>query len=304
MNIQHVPTPAQPSVFGDVVGKARPPAISPAATEAIQFLKMIDATGRHNLVAFDPTVDSGPPIAARTFAAGDWSGIAEFVDRHSGTANLYLTANEPGATAPQGKLRKEHIGRIRAVYADVDPADGVEVERARDTLAAQAERLKAGAIPPTVIVDSGGGFQYLWLLKEKLDPAQFLSWAEGQGRALAHELGGDAVQNIDRLLRLPGSPNLPTPGKIAKGRVKRLARVILAEPGRRYKPTDLSSVVAPLAKPANATEETDAHIVDGVKLFRGNEGAMSWGGVFVSRFVLCRESGSMLARGVSASLPG
>lgn len=257
MNIQHVPTPAQPSVFGDIIGKTR----SPAATEAIQFLKMLDATGRHNLVAFDPAVDSGPPTAARSFEAGDWSGIAEFVDRHSGTANLYLTANEPVANAPQGKLRKEHIGRIRAVYADVDPADGVEMDQARATLTAQAERLKAGAIPPTVVVDSGGGFQYLWLLKEKLDPAQFLSWAEGQGRALAHELGGDAVQNIDRLLRLPGSLNIPTPGKLAKGRVKRLARIVTAEPARLYKPTDLSSIVAPLARPANATEETDRHIV-------------------------------------------
>lgn len=261
MNIPHLPTFAQPSVFGDIIGKSRSQAISPAATEAIHFLKMLDATGCHNLVAFDPAKDHGPPIAARTFAAGDWSCIAEFVDRHSGTANLYLTGNEPIENAPHGKLRKEHISRIRAVYADVDPADGVDLDQGRAMLAAQAERLKAGAIPPTMIVDSGGGLQYVWLLAEKLDPTQFLLWAEGQGRALAHELGGDRVQNIDRLLRLPGSPNIPTPKKVEKGRIRRLARIVSADPARTYTPTDLSSAVRPMPKPAAETEEADQRIV-------------------------------------------
>lgn len=266
MNIQQVPTPAQPAkaswaqTLEQAKQAARPP-LSPAATEAIQFLKILDPTGRHNLVAFDPAVDSGPPIGARSFTAGDWSGIAEFVDRHSGTANLYLTGNEPIENAPHGKLGKKHIGGIRAVYADVDPTGGVDFDQARAALAAQSETLKAGAIPPTVIVDSGGGFQYLWLLTEKLDPDQFQSWAEGQGRALAHLLGGDAVQNIDRLLRLPGSPNIPTPGKVAKGRTRRLARVVSAETSRLYKPTDLSSAVAPMLKPPTASDETDAHVV-------------------------------------------
>jgi hypothetical protein len=241
-------------------GRPAAPSFSPAATEAIQFLKVLDPTGRHNLVAFDPDVDHGPPIAAHSFVEGDWSGIAAFVEKHTGKANLYFSANEPAADAPNAKLQKRHIGRLRAVYADVDPADGVELDHARATIAAQAESLNAGALPPSAVVDTGGGFQYLWRLTEKLDPTQFMPWAEGQGRALAQELGGDAVQNIDRLLRLPGSPNIPTPSKRDKGRVKRLARIVSIDPSRVYSPTALSNVIAPVAHISSAAEETDRHI--------------------------------------------
>ncbi|WP_256750505.1 AAA family ATPase [Mesorhizobium sp. Mes31] len=247
----------QAVAFGDLLAKT--PQMSASAAEAISFLKILDPTGRHNLVAFDPARDHGAPLEGRTFAPTDWSGIAAFVDKHCGINNVYFSANEPAASAPNDKLRKEHIGKIRAVYADVDPASGVDLSKARDALAAQAKSLAAGTIPPTVIIDSGGGFQYLWRLVDKLDPKTFQPWAESQGRALAQELGGDAVQNIDRILRLPGTENLPTPSKIAKGRIKRKAKVVSADPGRQYPPTTLSNAVAPVLL-SLATDDSDRHI--------------------------------------------
>lgn len=243
--------------FGDLLAKT--PQVSAAAVDAISFLKILDPTGRHNLVAFDPGKDRAPPLEGRSFAAGDWNAIAAFVDKYDGNANLYFSANEPVADAPHDKLRKEHIVRIRAVYADVDPAPGVDLELARNQLAAQAKSLAAGAIPPTVTIDSGGGTQYIWKLTEKLDPAKFQPWAESQGRGLARELGGDTVQNIDRILRLPGTQNIPTPSKIAKGRAMRPAKVVAADADRLYSPTSLSNAVTPVLAASNS-DNADRHI--------------------------------------------
>ncbi|MER9603403.1 AAA family ATPase [Mesorhizobium sp. M0243] len=243
--------------FGDLLVKT--PQLSASAAEAISFLKILDPTGRHNLVAFDPTRDHGAPLEARTFAPTDWSGIAAFVDKHCGINNLYFSANEPVADGPNDKLRKEHIGKIRAVYADVDPASGVDLSIARDALAAQARSLAAGTVPPTVTIDSGGGTQYIWRLSEKLDPSKFQPWAESQGRGLARELGGDSVQNIDRILRLPGTENIPTPAKIAKGRIQRQARIVSADASRHYTPTTLSNAVTPVLR-SSASDSSDHHI--------------------------------------------
>ena len=48
---------------------------------------------------------------------------------------------------------------------------------------------------------------------------------DGQGRALKAKFGGDAVQNIDRLMRVPGTVNWPSPAKQARDQPPRLATV-------------------------------------------------------------------------------
>jgi hypothetical protein len=49
---------------------------------------------------------------------------------------------------------------------------------------------------------------------------------EARNRKLAADLGGDHVQNVDRLMRLPGTLNVPDAKKLAKGRSIMLAEVI------------------------------------------------------------------------------
>lgn len=44
--------------------------------------------------------------------------------------------------------------------------------------------------------------------------------------AIAKALGGDNCHNVDRLLRLPGTINMPNAKKRAAGRVPTLARII------------------------------------------------------------------------------
>ncbi|MEC5291567.1 MULTISPECIES: AAA family ATPase [unclassified Aurantimonas] len=71
-------------------------------------------------------------------------------------------------------------------------------------------------------------------------------------------IGGDAVQNIDRIMRLPGTLNIPTPKKAAKGRVPRTAAVT-HRTERTWTPETISAVVKPV-KAAEADVETDEAI--------------------------------------------
>jgi hypothetical protein len=237
-------------VFGDLIGAPRAAKPSCNLAEAIGFLKLLDAGGRHNLVAIDPATRQ---IMGRTFEPGDWPSIGNWICEHSGRRNLYLTVNEPVSGAPHDKLKKEHIGALRAVFADLDPQGKAALETERAEIASKVETLQCSVAPPTVSIDSGGGAQMFWIFadKQSVDQAE---WAEDQGRAFRHMIGGDAVQNIDRIMRLPGTLNIPDAGKLAKGRVPRMAAVT-HQMARKYSLADLRSVIAPVA--AGSTEPTD-----------------------------------------------
>ena len=82
---------------------------------------------------------------------------------------------------------------------------------------------------PTVCVDSGNGLQFLWRLKTPLSPGKYLEkdWVNGStgkrvealNKALTIKLGSKAgTQNVDRLLRLPGTINHPNKAKRDAGR--------------------------------------------------------------------------------------
>ena len=103
------------------------------------------------------------------------------------------------------------FGVIRALFADIDPQGGAEKfdgERARIRL--RVEELQRGPLPPSFVIDSGGGMQVFWKLDEPIEAdAASQNHVEDIGRAIAHALKADAVQNIDRIMRLPGTTNFP-----------------------------------------------------------------------------------------------
>ncbi|TNF15448.1 MAG: AAA family ATPase [Rhodobacteraceae bacterium] len=193
-----------------------------AAEQAVQFLKHLDASGWHNLAAIDP--NGGAPIS-KSFAPGSWAEIAEWVSHWSGQRNLYYTVNEVREGFGNAKPGKSDIANVRALFVDLDPhpAGELEAERARIKSALEGAPVLFGEI-----VDSGRGYQALAIFTEKRRATdETREWAEQYGRGLCVALGGDAVQNVDRLLRLPGPLNIPTPDKRAKGYVEaKLARVV------------------------------------------------------------------------------
>jgi hypothetical protein len=229
------------------------PLTADAGSEAVAFLKLLDAAGWHNVSVRWPD----GTWTGRTFEPGAWKSIAAFVAQANGRANVYYSANEPKRGAPNGKLEKEDIGAIRAVYVDRDPAADMSVQDGRAEIERWLGHLERGSIPPSFVVDSGGGYQVLWRLAEKLPPEEHKEWAESLGRGLADMASGDRVQNIDRVLRLPGTLNIPDEKKRAKGRVPRTARLVSAA-GRVYDRDGFASVALVTGKEGAGSAEVQA----------------------------------------------
>ncbi|WP_304618674.1 helicase RepA family protein [Paracoccus sediminilitoris] len=224
---------------------------------ATKFLRWLDPVGTHNLVALHPETGM---LDARTFAAQDHADIAPWVDARAGRLNIYYTANEVRADLGDRKPTKADVLAIRAIYTDVDPLPSVDLEAERARIVAKLRT--DPPLPFAAVIDSGGGFQALAVLADKLDTTpDAVEWAETHGRGLAHALGADSVQNVDRLLRLPGPDNLPSEAKRAKGRVRRAATVIDLVDDRTTRDA-ISRKVTPADPPAG--DDTDADVTEAI----------------------------------------
>jgi hypothetical protein len=130
------------------------------------------------------------------------------------------------ALDPERPIREADIAAVEYLLADLDPADGETPDAAK---ARYLDQLNGVFEPkPTAIVDSGNGIQCLWRLTEPVAlPAEeekrkaIIANAEARSAALMVRLGAKpGTQNIDRILRLPGTTNLPTEAKRERGRVE------------------------------------------------------------------------------------
>lgn len=232
---------------------------------ASAFLRERDPNGYHFLVAFSP--ETGKPVSGALFQPGDWAAIERWVQAQ-GHLNLYFTVNEVRADIPPGtvKPRKEHIGWIRAVVADLDPPGCrdasatpeqklVVVREQRAELYRVVEELAESEHPPSVSWDTGNGVQSLWDLVEKLDAKVYGIDAEELGRGIARELEGDSVFNRDRIMRLPGSINRATPDKRERGLVGGPVQILVQKADApRYTLDELETEYEPEASP-DATDQ-------------------------------------------------
>ena len=139
--------------------------------------------------------------------------------------NVYFHVNQPGSALDK-KAEKKDIREVRALHVDIDPANG-ELPEACKRRALNA--LAAFSPPPSVVVDSGGGVQAFWLLEEPviLD-GTIDTWGplEAYNIALEVAFGGDSCHNVDRIMRLPGTLNVPNQKKISKGRTLAEAHIV------------------------------------------------------------------------------
>jgi integrase len=111
------------------------------------------------------------------------------------------------------KATKADVSRALHIHVDVDDAGGLD-------------RIRKSLPKPTAVVFSGGGYQAFWKLRE---PSTALTRVERVNLEIARGLGGDNCHNIDRIMRLPGTINVPNAKKRNAGRVPTLAYVIEAE---------------------------------------------------------------------------
>jgi hypothetical protein len=175
-------------------------------------------------------VPDGP---ATTITVNTAEEADAFVEAHNGKRNLYYSPN-PTRTAVNKKAAKTDIARIEYMLADLDPNHG---ESPEDAKARYLAELNGSFEPkPTALVNSGNGIQGLWRLTNPIplgepimvngkrvfsseDQAKIAD-VEARAAALMVRLGAKpGTQNIDRILRLPGTVNLPNDAKRREGRV-------------------------------------------------------------------------------------
>ncbi len=186
-----------------------------------------------NIVAIDP---NSLNVSGITRPVGDES-VFKFIERNNGKRNLYFMVNTPADGAPDDKLKKEQVAFINAVWIDADPEKNKSFEDERVRLMLFADRLATSDHPPTYIVDSGGGFQAFWVLEDPVPAHEdTVKLFEGYSRGLADQHGTDRVHNIDRIMRIPCTWNIPTKKKLEQGRTMTLSTIkhAVSKTGVRY----------------------------------------------------------------------
>lgn len=227
------------------------------AAGPLDLLRLLDPTGKWNLASI--ASNGGAPQSAPTNVAYE-NILAEWIAQQGkrGHGCYYHVARG----ARKNKLSKSDVTDVRAVWVDCDPEGGKNYEKSR---AAILERLQKYRPSPTCIVDSGNGYQALWLLTDafRVDGnAAQIEIFESVTRRLHQyfqSIGGDSCWSIDHLLRLPGSINFLTQKKLDKGYPpgKRIASIVHWVPQNIY---DFSTFpqAAPLAAPPNVEPRTAA----------------------------------------------
>lgn len=169
-------------------------------------------------------------IETVTFSPEEEPAAAKWIARRNGKSNLYFSVNQPSAPL-QKKATRDDITSVSWLHVDIDA-------RAGEPLEAELLRIKSllteqcPVPPPTVIVYSGGGYQAFWKLSQP--ETEDLDRLVQYNKQLELTLGGDNCHNIDRIMRLPGTINVPDAKKIARGRVPVEAEVYWFEPDHVY----------------------------------------------------------------------
>jgi hypothetical protein len=223
----------------------------PDTAASIEFLQRWRPTGVLTLVAILP--DGKPSdVEGRSWITerpGAWIQIGRWIDQWQGKRNLYFTANE--ARLMDKKPAKTDMTRIWAYYSDADPdtSQGYAIGRAR-LMAERLSQFISGDLPASVVIDSGNGLQGLWQQAEgePITAGGFEAF-EAVNKPFSELMGSLGTFNVDRLLRIPGTINLPNKAKLKKGYpdTPSLARV-LHHSDDRYTAEQIQAAVAERAR--------------------------------------------------------
>lgn len=228
---------------------------------AVEFLQALRPDGPWALTSIVPD-------GKTTTATFDGKSVADMVlwlDQRQGIENLYYTVN-PVLRAIKSKAKKTDISAMEFLHVDIDPRAGEDHAKERERILA---RLQAAVPRPTFCIDSGGGYQALWRLDESLPVdgnEEKAEDVEAYNIQLEVLFGADACHNVDRILRLPGTVNVPNKKKRAKGRVAAPTLLAWHEP--------LSYPIAQFTKAPRVQQGQGSGLASGgqarVKLTAGN----------------------------------
>jgi hypothetical protein len=229
-------------------------------TQALGFLDQLDPGGRHTVASEAPFggKDGGPKWEIGcTYEADQRQWLREDIQkRQARRSNVYYGVNRPCSATKQqgsrGKCNVDDIVAIRALAFDIDitkrPFDN-------KLLLDFVDQQLTDALRPSLLINTGGGFHLIYLLKETINVQLFRPAINDEqesendqikvNRSAITRLGRefetllraliprelndhikiDNMSNVDRVMRLPGTVNFPKAEKVAKGQVPALAHV-------------------------------------------------------------------------------
>lgn len=177
----------------------------------VSFLEWFRPGGPWVLTSIVP--DKG--TSTSTFRADQKELLEKWIAAKDGVENIYFQVAETGTRNITKKTRRDDITGSKWVWVDVDPSDCLD----RDEI---ITRLETFHPRPSLVIDSGGGYQAFW----QISLCDDLDDLEAINRWLSEKLGGDNCHNADRIMRLPGTTNVPNKKKRKAGRVATPASVV------------------------------------------------------------------------------
>lgn len=243
--------------------------------ETLTFLRKWPSAFPHVVaININPRTHKKGLVEGRSFARADLDGegrVERYVARRQGKASQYFAVNT--LLAPMNsKPAKTNVDEVIALQIDLDVPENEDQEAgARKLLGV----VRSYRLPPSAIISSGGGVQAFWILKPE-DRIKIggdetkAEAAECYTRGLEYEFRAmgvgkvDPCHNVDRIMRLPGTINVPDDKKIAKGRKVALAKLV--EFSDVTYPLSAFTPAAPkpsTSKPGNSPAPIDWGAVDG-----------------------------------------
>lgn len=224
--------------------------------QARALFEILAPFGGIHLVYIHP---KAPAVYGRHFERDVDAALAAAEKANADGLNVYWTVNAVRRHCDK-KPTKGDITHARFVHVDIDPPktggkfDKQEINAALSDL----------DNPPSFVIDSGGGLNAYWRLD---DPCENLASIEGINLQVRDYFGADACQNIDRVMRVPGTINYPNAVKRSRGRSESQACWAIEDEGTVYDPAELASAfpaatsapsadAAPIALPAHIEPQT------------------------------------------------
>lgn len=247
---------------------------TPDTQETLAFLRKWPSAHSHVVaISINPRTHKKGLVEGRSFAREDLNGegrAERFVTRRQGKASQYFAVN-PLLAPMNGKPGKKDVDEVVAFQIDLDVPEGEDQEAGARKL---LEAVRSYRLPPAAIILSGGGVQAFWPLdrEDRIKIGGDIAKAEAAecfGRGLEDEframgLNPDPCHNVDRIMRLPGTINVPDDKKIAKGRKPALAKLVqftdVTYPLSAFTPAAPKSTTS---RPGGSLALIDWSVVDG-----------------------------------------
>ena len=196
-----------------------------------------------------------PTTQARAVPVTDFSSVPAAIQQFQGQ-NIYFSPGIAGGPKNE-KLSEPDIIGIPALWADVDIFHAAHAKQNLPRTAQEAYTLIPEFLPPSIVVHSGHGLQFWWLLREcwyfdtpeeKRRAQELLTRLQGLIRQRAQSQGWhvDSTQDICRVMRLPGTLNIKIPSEPVWAQV-------IESGDARYDPSEIDEVLPVLEQTAAKT---------------------------------------------------